>query len=376
MYKLVLIALILSFTSCVKQSNNVNVTLNIILNKPVDKQIYISGNQAFLGNWSPQSISLKKIDSLHWTFTSEVPKNTLLEYKFTLGDWKFQAADIHGVPLENSETLCSESDTSITISIENWTSGDQPKYQGQITGKVEYINNFHVDGLIDRNIIIWLPPSYSKDQNKRYPVLYMHDGQNTIDPKTSSFGVDWQVDETVTQLIDKNKLQEIIIVASYCTENRNDDYGDTEIGKLYRKSLAIDLKNRIDTKYRTKSQKQYTAIAGSSMGGLVSFMSAWEYPNVYKGAICMSPAFKYEDFDYINSIKSDKKKELLLYIDNGGKGVDVILQPGVEKMEKELLKKGYKLNDDLYVVYDKKAKHSEGDWALRFPYAIQLFFQK
>ncbi|MBB6462498.1 alpha/beta hydrolase-fold protein [Flammeovirga kamogawensis] len=376
MYKLVTIAFLLSLISCIKQRDEIDVTWNINLEKPVDKQIYISGNQPFLGNWSPKSILLEKNDSLHWSFTNTVSKNTLLEYKFTLGDWNFQAANENGIALENMEVITPKKDTIINVNIKNWTSGNQLQEQGQITGTVEYIKDFHIDGLKDRDIIIWLPPSYKTNQTKRYPVLYMHDGQNTIDPRTSSFGVDWQVDETVTNLIENKKLQEIIIVASYCTEDRNADYGDTKKGKLYRKSLAIDLKKYIDIKYRTKPQKQHTAIAGSSMGGLVSFMSAWEYPEVYKGAICMSPAFKYEDFDYINTITEDNKKDLILYIDNGGKGVDIILQPGVEKMEKELLKKGYKLNDDLFVVFNKKAKHSEGDWALRFPYAIELFFKK
>lgn len=169
---------------------------------------------------------------------------------------------------------------------------------------------------------------------------------------------------------------EIIIVGSYCTNNRDQDYGDTRLGKLYRKSIAIDLKKLIDTKYRTLTDKQNTLIAGSSMGGLVSFMIAWEYSNIFIGAICMSPAFKYETFDYVEKINNSPKKNLKIYIDNGGKQVDIILQEGVDKMISVLQQKDYKQGKDLFIVIDKKAKHSEGDWALRFPKAIQLFFKK
>ncbi|NME69921.1 alpha/beta hydrolase-fold protein [Flammeovirga aprica] len=366
----------LLLTSCTPSSDKVTVTWNIKLNHPVDNEVYIVGNQDFLGYWNPNQVKMEKVNELHWTFSHEVAPEKLLEFKFTQGDWKYQAADKNGTERHNDEFLVPQKDTTFHLLIEKWTDGKDNKTTGQITGEVKYHQNFHIDGLLDRDIIVWLPPSYHAATNKRYPVLYMHDGQNIIDPKTSSFGVDWQVDETCDSLIKKGMLEEIIIVGSYCTADRTEDYGDTEKGKIYRKSIAANLKNFIDKNYRTKPEKQNTAVAGSSMGGLVSFMIAWEYPETFKGAICMSPAFKYEDFDYIESIKSDPKKELLLYIDNGGKQVDVVLQEGVDKMSSSLKTKGYKEGEDLFVVIDKQARHSEGDWAKRFPSAIQLFFKK
>ncbi|WP_281616093.1 alpha/beta hydrolase-fold protein [Flammeovirga sp. SubArs3] len=367
---------ILFFSCNSSNKDEITVTWKVELNHPTDKIIHIVGNQEYLGYWNPSVVTMKKVDELHWEFTHSVEKGKLIEFKYALGDWKFQAADGNGVEKQNEEFIAPNNDTTIVTHIQQWTTGEEKKIQGQITGHVKYHKKFHYDGLIDRDIIVWLPPSYNTKTDKRYPVLYMHDGQNIIDPKTSSFGVDWQVDETVDSLIQANQLEEIIIVGSYCTQDRTDDYGDTEKGKLYRKSLAVDLKKFIDDNYRTKTDKQNTLVAGSSMGGLVSFMIAWEYPDVFKGAICMSPAFKYEEFDYINSIINDPKKDLVLYIDNGGKQVDIVLQPGVEKMEKVLLNKGYKLNKDLFVVVDKQARHSEGDWAKRFPKAIEIFFKK
>ncbi|WP_044210018.1 alpha/beta hydrolase-fold protein [Flammeovirga sp. OC4] len=375
MKKLLLITLShLLFMSCSSSSDKVTVTWNIKLNHPVEKDIFIVGNQDFLGTWDPTQVKMERVNELNWIFSHKVEPRKLLEFKFTLGDWKFQAADINGNERQNDEFIVPQQDTTFHLTIEKWTDGKKKKVQGQITGEVRYHRNFHIDGILDRDIIVWLPPSYLSDTDKRYPVLYMHDGQNIIDPATSSFGVDWQVDETVDSLVRKDLLEEIIIVGSYCTTDRTEDYGDTDKGKIYRKSIAIDLKHFIDNNYRTKPEKQNTVVAGSSMGGLVSFMIAWEYADLFKGAICMSPAFKYEDFDHIESIKDSSKKELLIYIDNGGKQVDVILQEGVDKMSASLLEKGFKQNNDLFVVIDKEARHSEGDWAKRFPNAIQLFF--
>ncbi|OHX66563.1 alpha/beta hydrolase-fold protein [Flammeovirga pacifica] len=373
---LLLIIFCIFFISCGQQSDKVNVNWKIKLNTPVNSDVYITGNQPFLGGWSPNKVKLEKVDDLHYQFSKELDPKQLIEYKFTLGDWKFQAADKNGKEWGNLEFESPLSDTTIHVEISNWTDGSTPKISGQITGDVEYFKDFKIEGLLNRDIIVWLPPSYKRNKRQKYPVLYMHDGQNTIDPKTSSFGVDWQVDETVTQLVEDNLLQEIIIVGVYCTDDRSDDYGDTKKGKLYRKAFATELKKLIDTNYRTVPEKENTIVAGSSMGGLVSFMLAWEYPEVYGGAICMSPAFKYEDFDYIDIIKNDPKKEVVFYIDNGGKGVDKILQPGVDKMISHLKSIGFTMDKNLFLVEDKTAKHSEGDWAKRFPNAIQLYFGK
>ncbi|KXX71644.1 hypothetical protein AVL50_05055 [Flammeovirga sp. SJP92] len=359
---------------CKNTSDKVTVTWNIQLNHPIEKEVYIVGNQDFLGYWNPNQVKMKKVNELNWTFSHEVEPQKLLEFKFTQGDWKYQAASKNGIERNNDEFLVPEKDTTFHLVIEKWTDGEEKNTQGQITGEVRYHKNFHIDGILDRDIIVWLPPSYHKNNNKRYPVLYMHDGQNIIDPKTSSFGVDWQVDETVDSLIKKDLLKEIIIVGSYCTSDRTEDYGDTSKGRIYRKSIAIDLKNFIDNNYRTKPEKENTVVAGSSMGGLVSFMIVWEYPDLFKGAICMSPAFKYEDFDFIESIRKDNKREILLYIDNGGKQVDRVLQEGVDKMSTFLKEIGFKENKDLHIIIEKSAGHSESDWAKRFPYAISLFF--
>ncbi|MCW9094493.1 MAG: esterase family protein, partial [Ignavibacteriaceae bacterium] len=94
-----------------------------------------------------------------------------------------------------------------------------------IIGNVEF-HRENYSRIMDtkRDFFVWLPPAYDENVSRRYPVLYMHDGQNLIDPKTSYTGKDWQVDETVTRLIKEYKIKEIIVVGIYNNENRLDEY--------------------------------------------------------------------------------------------------------------------------------------------------------
>ena len=94
-----------------------------------------------------------------------------------------------------------------------------------IIGNVEFHREIYSRIMdIKRDFFVWLPPGYDENVSRRYPVLYMHDGQNLIHPKTAYAGKDWQVDETVTQLIKEYKIKEIIVVGIYNNENRLDEY--------------------------------------------------------------------------------------------------------------------------------------------------------
>lgn len=158
-------------------------------------------------------------------------------------------------------------------------------------------------GLKPRDIIVWLPPGYDENINERYPVLYMHDGQNIVDPKTSSFGIDWQIDEVADSLIRENKIEPIIVVGIYNTADRSSEYKNIDSGFVYMDFVINKLKPLIDKTYRTKPDKENTANGGSSLAGLTSLMFVWEHPEVFSKAICMSSAFKIENIDYVSDIE-------------------------------------------------------------------------
>jgi len=244
----------------------------------------------------------------------------------------------------------------------------------QVVGNVQYHRESYSHNLnSQRDFFVWLPPGYDEHVLKNYPVLYMHDGQNLIDPKTAYAGKDWQVDETVTRLIKEYGIKEIIVVGINNSEERLEEYSDTEEGEKYRKFIIEELKPFIDSKYRTLSDNKNTAIIGSSMGGLVSFIIAWKYPEVFSMAGCMSSSFYYNDekvFKMIDEYDGAKKK-IKFYIDHGEDG----LIRG-QKMFCKLTQLGYVIGTDLDYFYARGAEHNESEWAKRLERPLLFFFGK
>jgi predicted alpha/beta superfamily hydrolase len=176
-------------------------------------------------------------------------------------------------------------------------------------GTIKRLVNFKSEYIEDRNVDIWLPNGYSKD--KAYAVLYMHDGQMLFDANITWNKQEWKVDEVISALIKSNKIEECIVVGPWNDVNfRHRDYfpqkvlealpqniKDTIIkndlrGKAgsdnYLKFLVDELKPYIDANFSTKPDMKNTYVAGSSMGGLISFYAICEYPDVFHGAACIS----------------------------------------------------------------------------------------
>lgn len=249
------------------------------------------------------------------------------------------------------------------------------KEKEEIVGKVEYHKEFASSILNNkRDIIVWLPIGYNpqKNPNKKYPVLYMHDGQNIMDPKTAYVGKDWRVDETVMKLIRQKKIKEIIVVGIYNTPDRLDEYSWTEKGRNYLKFIVTELKPFIDSNYKTLSDKDNTAVMGSSMGGLISFYAAWHYPDIFSMAACMSSSFYYNNDKSLKLVQSyrGKKKQVKFYIDHGEDG----LIRG-QKMFCLLSQKGYVLGQDIDYFYAPGAEHNEKEWAARLERPLLFFFK-
>lgn len=220
--------------------------------------------------------------------------------------------------------------------------------------------------LLPRPVIVWLPPSYEAEQDRRYPVLYMHDGQQIFDPDTSTLGQDWEVDEWCDRLISAGELNEIIVVGIYNTENRYDEYGASAQAEQYTRFVTDELKPMIDGTYRTLSDRSHTAVAGSSMGGGISFYMAWTRPDIFFGAACLSSAFTYKQgeviFDLVN--QSSVWPDLCLYLHCGdGDELERLLMNDLERMEKALEEKGWLDQADVCVERAPGEKHDEAAWA-------------
>jgi predicted alpha/beta superfamily hydrolase len=259
---------------------------------------------------------------------------------------------------------------------ENKKSRKRPiQEKDEIVGKVEYHKEFTSSILNNkRDIIVWLPIGYNPQKNpdKKYPVLYMHDGQNIMDPKTAYVGKDWRVDETVMKLIKQKKIKEIIVVGIYNTPDRLDEYSWSDKGQNYLKFIVTELKPFIDSTYKTLSDKDNSAIMGSSMGGLISFYAGWHYPDVFSMAGCLSSSFYYNNDRSIKLVEDYKgpKKHVKFYIDHGEDG-----NVRGQRMFVALSQKGYVIGQDIDYYYAPGAEHNEKEWAARLERPLLFFFR-
>jgi len=372
-----LIFLLLLFNISILSQQTAEIRFRVISkNLPNSTNIFISGNDEKLGSWNSGLIPLEQTSDSTWERLFKFKVGSVLEFKFTKGSWKTEALDEYG-NIPQNHALDVENDTTLSFFISEWNNGQtETDFSGQITGKVNYLKKVEFEGLEPRDVIVWMPPGYEENNEKHYPVLYMHDGQNLFDPETAFMEIDWQMDEAADSLISNKIIEPLLIVGVYNTQNRSDEYSPSFTGELYMKFIVDKLKPMIDSIYRTKRGRNFTAVGGSSMGGLISFMLAWNYPNIFSKAACFSPAFMYHNFDYTTVVKNptQNKNSIKFYIDNGGVGLEKTLRPGIELMVSELKNKGYKLNEDLFVVIDSSAQHNEEAWAKRVPNMLKLFF--
>lgn len=148
-----------------------------------------------------------------------------------------------------------------------------------------------------RDIAVYLPPGYGSTRSVRYPVLYMHDGQNLFDAASAFGGVEWGVDETAERLIAAGRIAPLIVVGICNTPDRLLEYtpvADVRHGgggaESYGRFLIEELKPAIDSTYRTLPDREHTGVAGSSLGGLVSLHLGIAYPEVFSRLGVVSPA--------------------------------------------------------------------------------------
>lgn len=215
------------------------------------------------------------------------------------------------------------------------------------------------------DVIVWLPPSYYKDKRRRYPVLYMQDGQNLMDPNTAFLGVDWRIDSAAAEFIRRKKMKEVIIVGIYNTPDREQEYTGSIAGHNYAQFVIHDLKPLMDETYCTKPDAENTGVMGSSLGGLISFLFAWWHPDVFGKAGCMSNSFFCNDYNVMKEVAEYEglKKHVRFYLDVGSK--EVFLRAGYEQMVSLLRRKGFRKGIDLQHYVVKNGSHDERSWGKR-----------
>ncbi|MGZ4165003.1 MAG: alpha/beta hydrolase [Tumebacillaceae bacterium] len=240
-----------------------------------------------------------------------------------------------------------------------------------------------------RDLRVYLPPSYASEPERRYPVLYMHDGQNVFHPAPLS-GVAWDAHETADRLISSGEIQEIIIVGIDNTEDRMSEYihragtgkyaEHQNKGQLYEQFLTTEVKPYIDTHFRTKCDRENTALLGASLGGLVSFYIGFHHPDLFSKIGIMSPSFWWADrsvLEEINRGDFPQQHAFKIWIDVGDAETSAVPNHVVDDAQNvvdALQHIGYRRDEELKFHIGHGDKHSETAWRDRLHLPLQYFF--
>ena len=217
---------------------------------------------------------------------------------------------------------------------------------------------------------VYLPAGYAENTLDRYPVLYMQDGKNLFFPDEAFAGSEWHVDEILAMMDAMNAIDEMIVVGIYA-EDRMMEY--TKPGyETYGRSVVEEVIPLIDAQYRTLTGPQNTHVMGSSLGGVVSFFMAWQWPKVFGRAACLSSTFTFRD-DLIERVLSEPKRDVRFYVDSGWPGDNY---EATLSMAMALVERGYVYGRDLVHFVFPMASHSEAAWADRLHLPIQMFSGK
>lgn len=254
--------------------------------------------------------------------------------------------------------------------------------QGQLSGTIKKHEKFSSQFLQSRDIIVYLPPGYDASITQRYPVLYLHDGQNLFDPATA-FGEEWKVDSTAEALIQQGQIEPLIIVGIHNVgEKRIDEYTPTKDEKKqqggeadqYGRMMIEELKPFIDRLYRTLPEAPNTGLGGSSLGGLVSMHLGLRHARTFGKLAVLSPSVWWDSREIVHAVeKLNGKLPLRIWLDAGTKeGKDVTKD--ARMLRDALVAKGWKEGDDLAYFEAKGGEHNERSWGSRVDRVLKYLF--
>lgn len=342
-------------------------------------EIYVAGN---FNGWNPKDSSYLmtyKEDGL-FELNKALPSNLKgnLEYKYTRGSWETVEANGNGGNISNRIAKYKGGSLTVKDAILAW---DLKPPSSTATANVQiFRKEIEIPQLGRlRRVWVYLPSDYEDNATMRYPVIYMHDGQNLFDNLIAPFG-EWQVDETLNKFESEYHFSAIIVGIDNNDSLRLNEYspythpkyGGGE-GNKYLDFIAETLKPSIDKEFRTLPDRENTAIAGSSMGGLISFCAGIRHPNVFSKLFVFSPSFWFNDQVYIDAEQLGKAPTTSIYLLVGAEEGPQMVN-GTKKMQAVLEQTGSFTKDNFETSIVAGGNHNEAFWSHQFPTALKWMF--
>ncbi len=362
---------------------------NVPANTPNGAVLFVAGN---FNSWNPSDPAYRLTLQANGEYSITLPSSVRgpVLFKFTRGSWASVETQANGSQLADRRyTIPATGPSNYLTSIARWE--DLGSGSGTVGGSATFnvrllSDNFRMPELNrNRRIWIYLPPDYSST-NLRYPVIYMHDGQNLFDRNTAFGGNEWEVDETLNRLHSQGDYGCIVIgidnggtdrIAEY-TPYAHPQHGGGD-GEDYVRFLVNTLKPYIDNNYRTLPNRENTAIMGSSLGGLISHYALVRYPNTFGKAGVFSPSYWFNSSIYTTSRTSNRVAGNKMYLLMGGReGSSANGNAGyvrdLKRMADTLALAGYAIGNEIDTVIKADGQHSEWFWKREFAEAYQWLF--
>ena len=344
---------------------------------PSDAKIYVAGN---FNGWNPGDANYELKKNKLGIYSIVLPKaQGVFEYKFTLGSWESTEIAENGKDIKN-RISSAERDTIVNSIILAWKA-PSPALVPNNSKSFFLLSEFFPMQSLHKTRAIWiyLPHDYSYRLNKRYPVIYMQDGQNLFDDATAANG-EWGVDESMKEMEMQGDSGAIIVGIAHGGTERIDEYAPWPKGSYgggkgaaYLHFVAHELKPVIDRLYRTKPERESTAIIGSSLGGLISLYAIFKQDSVFSKFGILSPSIWFADSITILPRMHEQHAANKIYLMSG------ILESSTQaqetyNMRDSLLKHGYN-RSTVACEIKNDGTHSEWFWKREFPACYKWLFK-
>lgn len=359
------------------RADRITFRVSVPATTPAGDTLWISGDVPELGGWNGAGVPFVRADE-HWhDATVTLARGTVIEFKVTRGSWGTVEKGIDGRELSNRRYQVAGDDT-LLMAVGAWrdqveTVPRTPTWTGDIRRHPKF-GSRHVG---PRDVLVYLPPGYEAQPERRYPVLYFQDGQNVFDATTSTIGVEWGVDEAAEKFIRSGFLPPFIVVAIASTGERVAEYTPAADGRYgggraddYARFLIGELMPFVDATYRTRTGAAHTGVAGSSLGGILSLYLGLEHPDVFGAVACVSPSVWFADGDIVERVKASAGPGPRVWLDMGThegrtpKDWKPSIR-GARRLRDALRKRGWREGTTLHYQEFEGAEHSERAWSAR-----------
>ncbi len=345
---------------------------------PPWQEVFLAGDGPQLGDWSAPAIALERqSDGTHYA-RLDLPPDFRGRFLVTLGRWRDVEGDGSGHE-QAPRTLSANGSSMVEVQVDGW---------GRTS--IHYHHDFVSKFLPHpRTISVWLPPGYDLNPDRRFPVLYMHDGQNLFDPETAFAGNPWYADEVAEREVRAGRVEPLILVGIANSVDRLKEYGPRlcsqdrsgDWSEEYGRFLVEEVKPFIDSLYRTLPGPEHTGVGGASMGGLISLHLCKWYPDVFRRCAAMSPSLWWDQECFSQKLHVDSKwlDQCRVWLDMGTRegaseaGMRSTLRR-VARLAQQFAHHGMREGRQFIFLEAEDGMHNEASWGGRFDHVLQFLY--